>query len=182
MARAGYSGYLYYSETVVDVKVGGTGTDAEDIRDIGVELGLGFYDISKAIDVTPSTDRETVETTFRELARAGRKGELEIYNSGSIEFTVSSELITSDDDPIFKLIKAGIDGTDITLLDLGAQITTVGAFGTVGAYRLSSSPATPKQLKSHQILTFTAQLQAVGEMVIVTGTGDLVSIEDFSTP
>ena len=153
MARAGYSGYLYFSTTKIDRLRSGTGTTGVD-KDIqhlmdneGVGTAAGLNDIADAIDVTPSSDRETVETTTRQLARAGSKGEIEIYNSGSIEFTVSSELITSNTDPVYKLIKAGLDGDDVTLLDLSDKITTVGAWGQCGLYRLSRSPAAPKQLR-----------------------------------
>ena len=175
MARAGYSGYLYFSEDKIDHYPSGTGShDYESIRAAG-----RWTDIDDTIDVTPSSDRETIETTTRKLARAGKKGELEIYNSGSLEFTVSSELITATTDPVYKLIKAGLEGNDVSLLDLSDAVTKEGAFGTAGLYRLSRAPSAPKQLKSHQVLTFTATLQDWSSNVIVQ-TGVLIDLVNLA--
>lgn len=175
MARAGFSGYFYFSLTQIDRVIGGSPgvTDVETIR-----AAAGFTDVGDAIDITPAADSETIETTTRSLARQGKKGELEIYNSGTIDFTVSSELYTDVNDPVYKLIKAGLEGVNITLLDLNEAVTVDGAWGQCGLYKLSASPSAPKALKSHQTLSFKATLQNFAGTVIFNGT-NLINFVDL---
>ena len=188
MPFGGFEGYFYISETQIDDKIGKPNGGTSDINDV---YQAGMEDIFDIIDVTPATEDERIETTVRASARAGARREKIITSSGSIAFTVSSELLV-EDSLLHRMLKAGITKANVTILDLNAQSDDSalpgshndGAWGTSGLYELNIPVAT-KALKQHQILNFEATLQNFRDNVAVinqTGTPTVVDINSNLTP
>ena len=184
MSLIGYEGYLYISTSTIDRIVGGSGTaDVSDVLQIAPVAStlVGFHDISDAIDVSPDTSEEKVETTTRQLARNSVKGERIITPGGSIQFGVAAELLT-ENSILHHLWKLGVAGTVVTMMDLNSNVDNTGAAGLSGQFKLNA-PSTPKTLKGHQVMTFTASVEALSQWVVSyddTGTQKLIGVDSFA--
>lgn len=137
MSQLGHEGYLYWGNAPL---VPGT---VEFNTASQWDGGTAFEMETIAGDIATGGSPVEVDTTNFKLMRQAKTGSVEVATAGEITFNIQVELLTNAN--MRKLVKANRDKTVIALLDLTAELSVEGAWGTAANYTISFDKQRPLQ-------------------------------------